>query len=92
MNNILIYTVKVLIFNLIFFTFLYAFLPRGTFLLIKDVFEEVKLISNKELIQKQLIGSLTSCFAVKEKINRSNIKNNKQLFEYGQQHVNEICK
>ena len=87
-----IFTLKVIIFNLVFFTFMYAYIPNNTIFLLKDLVIEGKQIFNKEVIHKQLIGSLSSCFAVKEKLGRDNIKNNPVLLEFGKKHLKELCK
>ena len=88
MKNIILYTIKVIIFNLVFFTFVYSFIPRGTFSLI----ELNKANSVYEVLQKHLIGSLSSCFAIKEKINRNSIKSNDVLLNYGKEHLKSMCK
>lgn len=91
MKFIGIFTIKVIIFNLVFFTFIYAYIPKNSIFLLKDLVSQARMIVNDNSVQKQLIGSLTSCFAIKDKINRSNIVNNHELLEYGKKHLKDLC-
>ena len=91
MKNIGIFTLKVIIFNLVFFMFIYAYIPSNTIFLLKDLVIQVKNITNSSSVQKQLIGSLSSCFAIKDKLSRDNIKNNSILIEFGKNHFRDLC-
>ena len=86
-----IFTLKVIIFNIIFFTFIYAYIPSNTIFLLKDLMNDSKKMFNNVSVQKQLIGSLASCFAIKDKINRENIKNNPIILEFGKKHLKDLC-
>ena len=68
LNSLYLFSIKSIIIAFIAYAFLQSYLPSGQLLLIPEYYQEINAFLNRSHIKKQMIGSLSSPFAVEDKI------------------------
>jgi len=86
MKTIPIFILKSSIFIFIFFLGLQAYLPEKTFSLMSETVKQGLTVMDRESVQRQLIGSLSSEYAVDQKIKLLKRQNQSSLVEFAEKH------
>jgi len=90
MKTIPIFILKSSIFIFIFFLGLQAYLPEKTFSLLSEIVKEGLIAMDRESVQRQLIGSLSSEYAVDQKIKLLQQQNKSSLVEFAEEHKKSL--
>ena len=92
-NELILFSIKTIIFFFISLSFLNAYFPSSNLLLLPQYIEDFNSFLNRNHIRKQLIGSLSSPYAVDEKISQLEKIGDVEMVTYAKQHKQSLlCK
>jgi len=90
MKKILIFILKTLIVIFLFFVGLQAYLPEKTMALMGETVTNTLLALDRTSVQQQLIGSLSSEYAIDQKIILLKQQNNYSMIEFAENHKKSL--
>jgi len=92
MKTIPIFILKTLIVTFIFFLGLQAYLPEKTMSLMGETIKKGLVALERESVQRQLIGSLSSEYAIDQKIILLKQQKNYSMLEFTENHKKSLMK
>ena len=91
MKSIAIFTLKVIIITFVFFTGLQAYFPAKAFTLISESINQGILMLSHDSVKKHLIGSLSSQYAIDQKIIELQENKDFKMIEFAEKHKKSLC-
>jgi len=90
MKTIPIFILKTSIVIFLFFVGLQAYLPEKTMTLMGETIKHTLLALDRDSVQQQLIGSLSSEYAIDQKIILLKQQNNYSMIEFSENHKKSL--